>query len=305
MGQSPFHGSQIPKSRQSQSDSAAQSTAGTGARLRRHADHPRAPQASRARRLLVERRAAARESAEEEAARARHGASSLGIRVARRCASRQPRSPDRASSISASRRARRLAVIRRILEEGAGFGRAQEGRGEKVQVEFVSANPTGPLHVGHGRQAALGDAIAALLESQGYAVTREFYYNDAGAQIRSSRCRCRRARAASSPATPGWPEDGYAASTSRTSRATMFTRTDADDLDAIRAVRGRVPAQRAGPRPAGVRRQVRRYYLESSLYADGKVDADREALVARTARPTRRTARSGCAPPSTATTRTA
>ena len=58
----------------------------------------------------------------------------------------------------------KTAVIRRILEEGAGFGRTSEGRGEKVQVEFVSANPTGPLHVGHGRQAALGDAIAALLE---------------------------------------------------------------------------------------------------------------------------------------------
>ena len=77
----------------------------------------------------------------------------------------------------------KTAVIRRILEEGAGFGRSRQGRGEKVQVEFVSANPTGPLHVGHGRQAALGEAIAALLESQGYAVTREFYYNDSGAQI--------------------------------------------------------------------------------------------------------------------------
>src|SRR5262245_23463787 len=65
------------------------------------------------------------------------------------------------------------AVIRRILEEGRSFGRTREGAGEKVQVEFVSANPTGPLHVGHGRQAALGDAIAALLEAQGYAVTRE------------------------------------------------------------------------------------------------------------------------------------
>jgi len=74
-------------------------------------------------------------------------------------------------------------IVRRIREEGASYGRGSGGPGEKVQVEFVSANPTGPLHVGHGRQAALGDAIAALLESQGHAVTREFYYNDAGAQI--------------------------------------------------------------------------------------------------------------------------
>ena len=93
---------------------------------------------------------------------------------------------------------------------GRGFGRSDAAARRKVQVEFVSANPTGPLHVGHGRQAALGDAIAALLESQGYAVTREFYYNDAGAQIEKLACRCRRARAASGPAMPGWPEEGYA-----------------------------------------------------------------------------------------------
>src|SRR6185503_16477830 len=71
----------------------------------------------------------------------------------------------------------KAGVIRRILEEGADYGRSKpgekvQGRGEKAQVEFVSANPTGPLHVGHGRQAALGDAIAALLESQGHNVTR-------------------------------------------------------------------------------------------------------------------------------------
>src|ERR1041384_7965762 len=103
----------------------------------------------------------------------------------------------------------KTAVIRRILEEGAGFGRTREGRGEKVQVEFVSANPTGPLHVGHGRQAALGDAIAALLEAQGYSVTREFYYNDAGAQIEklalSVQARARGIR----PGDAGWPEEGY------------------------------------------------------------------------------------------------
>jgi len=77
----------------------------------------------------------------------------------------------------------KLEIIRRVLREGAGFGRIQLRNSETVQVEFVSANPTGPLHVGHGRQAALGDSIAALLEAQGHAVTREFYYNDAGAQI--------------------------------------------------------------------------------------------------------------------------
>jgi arginyl-tRNA synthetase len=72
---------------------------------------------------------------------------------------------------------------RRILEQGADYGRSNWGADLKVNVEFVSANPTGPLHVGHGRGAALGDAIAALLEWTGHAVTREFYVNDAGVQI--------------------------------------------------------------------------------------------------------------------------
>ena len=70
-----------------------------------------------------------------------------------------------------------------VIAGGAGFGRNETGGGRPVNVEFVSANPTGPLHVGHGRQAALGDAIATLLEWTGWRVTREFYYNDAGAQI--------------------------------------------------------------------------------------------------------------------------
>src|SRR4030088_2918580 len=75
------------------------------------------------------------------------------------------------------------SVLETVLAAGATDGRAQGGRGTKFMVEFVSANPTGPLHVGHGRQAALGDAISTLLEWQGWSVTREFYYNDAGNQI--------------------------------------------------------------------------------------------------------------------------
>jgi arginyl-tRNA synthetase len=72
---------------------------------------------------------------------------------------------------------------RAILAQGRAYGRSSVGAGLKVNVEFVSANPTGPLHVGHGRGAALGDGIAALLEWSGYAVAREFYINDAGVQI--------------------------------------------------------------------------------------------------------------------------
>ena len=80
-------------------------------------------------------------------------------------------------------REQRAAVLPQVLEKGAVFGRSNAGHGGKVNVEFVSANPTGPLHVGHGRGAALGDGIAALLEWTGHAVRREFYVNDAGAQI--------------------------------------------------------------------------------------------------------------------------
>jgi len=74
-------------------------------------------------------------------------------------------------------------LLQTILSEGPAFGRADFGAGRRVNVEFVSANPTGPLHVGHGRGAAMGDGIAALLEWSGHTVTREFYINDAGVQI--------------------------------------------------------------------------------------------------------------------------
>ena len=76
-------------------------------------------------------------------------------------------------------------VVKTVIPQAGRYGRTTRGQGQPVMVEFVSANPTGPLHVGHGRQAALGDAIAALLESRGFRVTREFYYNDTGSQIQN------------------------------------------------------------------------------------------------------------------------
>ncbi|MEN8893390.1 arginine--tRNA ligase [Planktotalea arctica] len=74
-------------------------------------------------------------------------------------------------------------VLAKILDQGADFGRADTGQGKKVNVEYVSANPTGPLHVGHTRGAVFGDALASLLDYAGYAVTREYYINDGGAQV--------------------------------------------------------------------------------------------------------------------------
>ncbi len=76
-----------------------------------------------------------------------------------------------------------VGILPSIIAAGADYGKSNVGKGQRINVEFVSANPTGPLHVGHGRQAAIGDAIAKLLEWTGWEVTREFYYNDAGAQI--------------------------------------------------------------------------------------------------------------------------
>ena len=96
-----------------------------------------------------------------------------------------------------------------MLAERDAFGRSRAHAGERVMVEFVSANPTGPLHVGHGRQAALGDAIASLLESQGYAVTREFYYNDAGQQIQNLAMSVRARAQELLGEDVAFPEDGY------------------------------------------------------------------------------------------------
>src|SRR5688500_11758520 len=101
------------------------------------------------------------------------------------------------------------AVIAQVLEQGASYGRGPAPQPHKTQVEFVSANPTGPLHVGHGRQAALGDAIAALLEWQGHAVTREFYYNDAGAQIEKLALSVQARARGLKPGDTGWPAEGY------------------------------------------------------------------------------------------------
>jgi len=168
--------------------------------------------------------------------------------------------------------AAKLQIVKRVLAQASSYGRAQAGPAQKIQVEFVSANPTGPLHVGHGRQAALGDAIAALLEWQGHAVTREFYYNDAGAQIDklafSVQARARGIR----PGAPGWPEEAYNGEyIEDIARDFLSGRNDAENLDAIRkfAVQYLRKEQDADLQAFGVKFDV--YYLESSLYTEGRV----------------------------------
>ena len=100
-------------------------------------------------------------------------------------------------------------ILLEIEAEGAAFGRTTSGAGRKVQVEFVSANPTGPLHIGHGRGAAIGDTICRLLQASGWDVTREFYYNDAGQQITNLALSVQARCLGIEPDDPRWPADGY------------------------------------------------------------------------------------------------
>src|SRR5574337_337445 len=180
-------------------------------------------------------------------------------------------------------------AVREVLAQGERFG-TRPANGQRVLVEFVSANPTGPLHVGHGRQAALGDAICNLLAAQGWDVTREFYYNDAGAQIatlaRSVQLRARGVR----PGDAGWPsgdnaaayngdyvqdiaDDFLAKKTVRSDDRQTTASGDAGDLDNLRefAVAYLRHAQDLDLRAFDVR--FDNYYLESSLYASGRVEA--------------------------------
>jgi len=171
-------------------------------------------------------------------------------------------------------------TVRTILAQGGQYGRSRRGQSQPVIVEFVSANPTGPLHVGHGRQAALGDAISALLESQGYLVTREFYYNDAGAQIENLALSVQ-ARIREKLNEPvEFPADGYHGEYLReiAEKYVAGGARDGEDLDAIRrfAVAELRSEQDLDLRAFGV--AFDNYYLESSLYSDGRVEKTVAAL---------------------------
>jgi len=171
-------------------------------------------------------------------------------------------------------------VVTEILQQGARYGRAAAANADKVMVEFVSANPTGPLHVGHGRQAALGDAIAALLESQGQPVTREFYYNDSGAQIHNLALSVQARAQGRTPEDPGWPPDGYRGEyIEEIARNYVANGGRVENLEAVRkfAVAALRREQDADLQAFGVKFDV--YYLESSLYTDGRVDTAVKALV--------------------------
>jgi arginyl-tRNA synthetase len=174
-------------------------------------------------------------------------------------------------------------VVKQIFSLSEKFGVSNHGRGEKVQVEFVSANPTGPLHVGHGRGAAIGDSLSRLLQANGWNVTREFYYNDAGAQIAnlglSVQARLREMSGSDAP----FPENGYQGEYIKDIAAIYVKEfpqdTKNENLDAMTklAVRELRKEQDLDLRAFDV--AFESYFLESSLYSDGSVQKTVELLV--------------------------
>jgi arginyl-tRNA synthetase len=171
-----------------------------------------------------------------------------------------------------------------ILAAPEQWGRLDIGQQQRVCVEFVSANPTGPLHVGHGRQAALGDAISTLLEWTGWNVDREFYYNDAGAQIanlaKSTQARVRELVGHPLEIPEGGYHGAYIAEIAERYVQQHPEDRDGNDLDALRqfAVAALRHEQDLDLQAFGVKFDT--YYLESSLYTDGRVEQTVEALKA-------------------------
>jgi arginyl-tRNA synthetase len=180
-------------------------------------------------------------------------------------------------------------VVREVLRQGKTFGQ-QVSHGKRMLVEFVSANPTGPLHVGHGRQAALGDALCNLFQTQGWDVYREFYYNDAGVQINTLAHSTQLRAQGVKPGDPSWPSgegaaayngdyiadiatDFLAQKTVQSDDRTFTASGHIDDLDGIRqfAVAYLRREQDLDLKAFEVR--FDNYYLESSLYTSGRVDA--------------------------------
>jgi len=177
-------------------------------------------------------------------------------------------------------------TVREVLQAGTAYGTQAAGSGPRMIVEFVSANPTGPLHVGHGRQAALGDAICNLFATQGAQVWREFYYNDAGVQIQTLAASTQARAKGIKPGDAAWPESAYngdyiadiaadflAKKTVSADDREFTASGDVEDMDSIRqfAVAYLRHEQDLDLKAFSVK--FDNYYLESSLYSSGRVDA--------------------------------
>lgn len=182
-------------------------------------------------------------------------------------------------------------VVREVLAAGTTFGQQQDN-GQRVLVEFVSANPTGPLHVGHGRQAALGDAICNLFETQGWNVHREFYYNDAGVQIETLANSTQLRAKGFKPGDAEWPEAAYngdyiqdiandflARKTVKADDREFTASGDANDLDGIRQFAVAYLRHEQDLDLQAFQVKFDQYYLESSLYTSGRVEQTVKKLV--------------------------
>ena len=183
-------------------------------------------------------------------------------------------------------------VVRDVLSEKERYGQ-QPQRNERVLVEFVSANPTGPLHVGHGRQAALGDAICNLFATQGWQVHREFYYNDAGVQIETLANSVQLRARGLKPGDEGWPDAAYngdyiqdiandflARKTVQADDRSFTASGDVNDLDGIRQFAVAYLRHEQDKDLQAFRLKFDEYYLESSLYTSGRVEATVQKLIA-------------------------
>ncbi|MFM2399515.1 MAG: hypothetical protein RL341_1672, partial [Pseudomonadota bacterium] len=185
-------------------------------------------------------------------------------------------------------------VVRAVLDQGAAFGAGKALAGQNVMVEFVSANPTGPLHTGHSRQAALGDILCNLLANQGAEVTREFYYNDGGNQIQNLAMSVHARAVGKTPESADWPADGYKGDyIAEIARDFLAKKTvaaldgppvtasgDVDDFEGIRkfAVAYLRHEQDLDLQAFGLKFDV--FYLESSLYSESRVEKTVERLKA-------------------------
>ena len=182
-------------------------------------------------------------------------------------------------------------VIREVLQDKASYGSVPPGQ-DRVLVEFVSANPTGPLHVGHGRQAALGDAICNLLATQGLLVHREFYYNDAGVQIETLANSVQLRARGFKPGDPEWPEAAYngdyiadiaadflAGKTVQADDRSFTGSGKVEDLDGIRQFAVAYLRHEQDKDLQAFRLKFDEYYLESSLYTSGRVEATVKRLI--------------------------
>jgi arginyl-tRNA synthetase len=184
------------------------------------------------------------------------------------------------------------AVLDVIQSQGGRYGHRPATQ-ERILVEFVSANPTGPLHVGHARQAALGDSICRLFATQGAQVSREFYYNDAGNQIHNLAVSVQARARGIEPDDPAFPADGYKGeyiadiAKDYLARATVQASDgdpiqadgDVDDLDAIRRFAVAYLRREQDLDLQAFDLRFDNYYLESSLYTSGRVERTVQALV--------------------------